>query len=289
MNLDEAKWINRGSFNLYGTDRIFRIQEGKGPHLLIIQGLSTSSSSWVSLVDGLKSHFRVLLPDLMGLGFSDRPKRYSYSLEDSVKQIVYLLKKNRISSFHILAHDFGINLSCLLIPKIKEELREAKLLSVSFIFDKNFFIPKPYHWDPKSPHWVKIPKYTPTKSKRIKLHKFSDGNLDFVNRIYPIGLSGVFQRIFNKDLIPKELAKLDTDKDYYFMFSPLNQLKIPISLFVTNPIQPQNEESIKKIKNLIPKAKVRRFSFHSESYLLEVNLPELTSFYLKIHQKFIKT
>lgn len=285
MILDEANWIRRGSFNLYGTDRIFKIQEGEGPHLLILQGLSTSSSCWTSLVDGLKSHFRVLLPDLIGMGFSDRPKRYSYSLEDSVRQIVYLLKKNRIRSFHILAHDFGIDLSCLLIQKIQEVYGELELLSACLVFDENFFFPKPYQWNPKSPQWVQIPKYTYLKSKGIQLKKFSSSYPELVKGTYPVALSEDFHRIFTKNMIPKGLAKLDTDKDYYLMFSPLSRCKVPVSLFVSNPIPPRNEVSIKKIKALIPKAQVSRFSFQSERFHLNLNLPELSWHYLKIHQK----
>lgn len=60
-------------------DRVAYHDVGDGPALLLIHGMAGSSSTWRELIPRLSRHYRVIAPDLLGHGESDKP-RGDYSL-----------------------------------------------------------------------------------------------------------------------------------------------------------------------------------------------------------------
>jgi pimeloyl-ACP methyl ester carboxylesterase len=60
-------------------DRIAYRDEGDGETLLLVHGMAGSSATWRELIPRLASQFRVVAPDLLGHGESDKP-RSDYSL-----------------------------------------------------------------------------------------------------------------------------------------------------------------------------------------------------------------
>jgi pimeloyl-ACP methyl ester carboxylesterase len=62
----------------FGRVRIHYREAGQGPPLLLVHGLMTTSYSWRYVVDELARDSRVIAPDLVGCGRSDKPDaRYS--------------------------------------------------------------------------------------------------------------------------------------------------------------------------------------------------------------------
>jgi pimeloyl-ACP methyl ester carboxylesterase len=53
---------------------------GSGPPLVLVHGLMTSSYSWRYVIEPLARHYRVLVPDLIGAGATDKPLDLVYSL-----------------------------------------------------------------------------------------------------------------------------------------------------------------------------------------------------------------
>ncbi len=60
-------------------DRVVYRTAGKGPMLLLVHGLAGSAETWKHVIPALARRFRVLAPDLLGQGQSDKP-RGEYSL-----------------------------------------------------------------------------------------------------------------------------------------------------------------------------------------------------------------
>lgn len=77
--------------------------------LLLIHGFPESSFSFHKVVHGLQDHFkRVVLLDLPGYGFSDKPDgEYSYSLVPQADAAMSIWQHLGISGGHILSHDMG--------------------------------------------------------------------------------------------------------------------------------------------------------------------------------------
>jgi pimeloyl-ACP methyl ester carboxylesterase len=55
---------------------------GKGPPLLLVHGLMTTSYSWRYMLEPLGRHFTLYVPDLPGTGRTDRPLGATYSVQN---------------------------------------------------------------------------------------------------------------------------------------------------------------------------------------------------------------
>lgn len=105
MTIEE--WHNRGEYFNYQSRRLFYREKGTGDALLLIHGFPTASWDWWQLFDPLAQHYRVLTFDMLGFGFSDKPKGHRYSIMEQADIVEYLLKSKGIDSVHIIAHDYG--------------------------------------------------------------------------------------------------------------------------------------------------------------------------------------
>ena len=59
----------------FGRHRVHLRELGEGPPLLLVHGLMTSSYSFRYVFEPLAKHYRVIAPDLVGTGRSDKPDR----------------------------------------------------------------------------------------------------------------------------------------------------------------------------------------------------------------------
>jgi len=62
----------------------------------LIHGFPTASWDWNKIWNALKKKYHLLAPDLIGFGFSDKPKKYNYSIMDQADLIEDFLKKKKI-------------------------------------------------------------------------------------------------------------------------------------------------------------------------------------------------
>jgi pimeloyl-ACP methyl ester carboxylesterase len=80
MNPDNSRWaLMKSRAITVDGDRIAYRAAGKGPVLLLVHGMAGSSLTWRYVMPALAKRFRVLAPDLLGQGQSDKP-RGEYSL-----------------------------------------------------------------------------------------------------------------------------------------------------------------------------------------------------------------
>ncbi|HSR54271.1 MAG TPA: alpha/beta hydrolase [Acidobacteriota bacterium] len=101
------QWRQLGREYRHRGHKIFYRSDGVGPLLLCIHGFPTASWDWHKLWDPLAADFRLLAPDLIGFGFSAKPKGYPYSIFDQADMIEGLLSELDIAEVEILAHDYG--------------------------------------------------------------------------------------------------------------------------------------------------------------------------------------
>jgi len=79
---------------------------GERPLLVLVHGFPTSSFDWHALWPLLSPRFRLLAPDLVGFGFSAKPKDHVYSIFEQADLIEALLA-DHAGEWHLLAHDYG--------------------------------------------------------------------------------------------------------------------------------------------------------------------------------------
>ncbi len=127
------QWMQRGNYFTYQEKRIFYICEGAGPVLLIIHGYPYSSYEWREILDKLSALNTVVILDLLGMGFSDKPKKHNYSFKEHSDIINSLLAYLNISETHILSHDLGVSVAQELIARDAEGSNGFIIKSSAFL------------------------------------------------------------------------------------------------------------------------------------------------------------
>lgn len=82
MDAELGRWLAAGGyFDYLGFDIFYRV-EGSGPPLLLIHGYPFNSFDWAQIWPTLTQRFTVIAPDMIGMGFSEKPVAYQYSVTD---------------------------------------------------------------------------------------------------------------------------------------------------------------------------------------------------------------
>jgi pimeloyl-ACP methyl ester carboxylesterase len=75
--------------------------------VLLIHGFPTASCDWAHQWEALCGRYRVAALDMIGFGFSAKPRRYDYSIQDQADLHEAYLAHLGVGRVHILAHDYG--------------------------------------------------------------------------------------------------------------------------------------------------------------------------------------
>ncbi|WP_349260721.1 alpha/beta hydrolase [Actinocrinis sp.] len=90
---------------IHGHKHAFRMA-GNGPAVLLIHGIGDSSETWAPIVPGLARNHRVIVPDLLGHGESDKP-RGDYSIGGYANGMRDLLSVLGIDRVTLVGHSLG--------------------------------------------------------------------------------------------------------------------------------------------------------------------------------------
>jgi pimeloyl-ACP methyl ester carboxylesterase len=126
-------WRSRGELFDYLGFEIFYRREGSGPTLLLVHGYPFSSFDWHDIWPTLTEHFTVVAPDMLGMGFSAKPREYEYSVPDHADMHEALLADLGVSECHILAHDIGDSVVQEMLARHEARAQDERPYSVSSI------------------------------------------------------------------------------------------------------------------------------------------------------------
>ncbi len=108
---DDENWRTLYPFESHWLDldsvRYHYLDEGQGEPLLLVHGNPTWSFYWRELVQALRGRYRLIVPDHIGCGLSDKPQRYEYRLARHVDNLRRLIDHLRLDRLTLLAHDWG--------------------------------------------------------------------------------------------------------------------------------------------------------------------------------------
>ena len=107
MDAELERWKAAGRYFDYLGFEVFYRNEGSGPPLLLIHGYPFNTWDWAPIWPTLTERFTVIAPDMLGMGFSDKPGAYEYSVPDHADMHEALLAHLGVTACHILAHDIG--------------------------------------------------------------------------------------------------------------------------------------------------------------------------------------
>ncbi|MHC2067551.1 alpha/beta fold hydrolase [Bremerella sp. T1] len=107
---------------------------GSGPPMLLLHGIPTWSFLFHEMIDDLAKQYRVIAPDMIGYGFSDRRDCFDRSIEVQANMVEQLLKHLEISYAHFVAHDIGGGVAMIVADRSPEIVR-SMVLSNSVAYD----------------------------------------------------------------------------------------------------------------------------------------------------------
>ncbi|MFT3900784.1 MAG: alpha/beta hydrolase [Gordonia sp. (in: high G+C Gram-positive bacteria)] len=90
---------------IHGYRRAYRIA-GSGPPIVLVHGIGDNSSTWDPIITRLAEHYTVIAPDLLGHGFSDKP-RADYSVAafaNGLRDLLWVLGHERVT---LVGHSLG--------------------------------------------------------------------------------------------------------------------------------------------------------------------------------------
>lgn len=90
-----------------GEHRLHYVDEGDGEPLVLLHGNPTWSFYWRELIGGLRDRWRVIAPDHMGCGLSEKPQRYPYTLSTHIENVSKLIDHLGLGEINLGVHDWG--------------------------------------------------------------------------------------------------------------------------------------------------------------------------------------
>ncbi|MFO8048805.1 MAG: alpha/beta fold hydrolase [Desulfosudaceae bacterium] len=105
----ESNYMTVNGFNYHYLD------EGRGEPVLMVHGNPTWSFYYRSLIQRLAPGYRVLCPDHIGCGLSERPSAdaYGYRLENQVADLTAFIQQLKIDRpLTLIVHDWGGFIGC---------------------------------------------------------------------------------------------------------------------------------------------------------------------------------
>jgi pimeloyl-ACP methyl ester carboxylesterase len=124
-SLPLTAWRKNGKVTAYRGHSIFYQTGGAGAALLCVHGFPTASWDWHALWPELSARFRVIAPDMIGFGYSDKPVEYAYSILDQATLHEELLRTLDVRRVHVLAHDYGDTVAQELLARHEERARRG--------------------------------------------------------------------------------------------------------------------------------------------------------------------
>ena len=122
-----SNWHESGQYFTYQNHRIFYQYHGNSnlPCLLLIHGYPSASWDWHLQWSQLSKHFQLITLDMLGFGFSAKPRHANYSIHLQADIISALLRQLNITCVHVLSHDYGDTVAQELLARSYHQEKQA--------------------------------------------------------------------------------------------------------------------------------------------------------------------
>lgn len=104
---------------------------GEGPPVLLIHGSGPGVTGWANwrlTIPALATRFRVLAPDMVGFGYTERPADNRYNMENWVTHIIGFMDALGIERAHVVGNSFGGGLALALAIRAPQRVGKLVLM-----------------------------------------------------------------------------------------------------------------------------------------------------------------
>jgi len=130
----KSHFLNLNGHNYHYVD------EGRGEVVLMLHGNPTWSFYYRNLIKDLSQTHRVIVPDHMGCGFSDKPEDYPYHLESHIQNLVKLIHFLDLKKMIVVVHDWGGAIGFGMMTRYPQLIDKIIILNTAAFLSQN--IPK---------------------------------------------------------------------------------------------------------------------------------------------------
>ena len=141
---EDLKWLQLEKE--WGLSKFPVVIGGEGPPLLCLHGFDSCFLEFRRVYPLLKNKFKLIIPDLLGFGFSPRISGINYNSENIITNLTDLIHKLDINEkINIIGASMGGSVAFSLTRKIQENIDKMILLSPAGLFAKPKKIPTPFN------------------------------------------------------------------------------------------------------------------------------------------------
>jgi pimeloyl-ACP methyl ester carboxylesterase len=141
--------------------RMRYLRAGSGPAVILLHGLLGYAFSWRYAMPALAPHFTVYAPDMLGAGFSDRPRGIDHSMRGTARRVLQFADRLGLQSFDLLGTSRGGAVAmCAAAECVTDATRPGRLRRLILVCPVN----------PYSPHgtWLAPFAGTPLGSAMVR-------------------------------------------------------------------------------------------------------------------------
>jgi pimeloyl-ACP methyl ester carboxylesterase len=113
-----------------GDRQVAYVEEGSGEPLVLLHGCPFHSYEWREVIPTLAERYRVIAPDLLGLGDTPVSLADDYGLRWDAEMVCDLLDALGLESAHFVGHDHGGATCLLLMGRAPERMRSVVLTNI---------------------------------------------------------------------------------------------------------------------------------------------------------------
>ena len=119
-----------------GGPRMHFVDQGTGPAVVMLHGNPTWSFYYRELITALSGSHRVIAPDHVGCGLSDKPRRYPYTLARHIDNLERLLDDLGLDDLTLAVHDWGGAIGFGLAARRPERVRRFIVFNTAAFFGR---------------------------------------------------------------------------------------------------------------------------------------------------------
>jgi haloalkane dehalogenase len=102
--------------------------------VLMLHGNPTWSFYYRDVVRTLSPKMRCVVPDHIGMGLSDKPENYDYSLQRRIEDVEALVRSLGLKRVHLIVHDWGGAIGCGFAVRNPEMIDRIVILNTAAFF-----------------------------------------------------------------------------------------------------------------------------------------------------------
>lgn len=112
-----------------GDHFVSYVDQGSGEPVILIHGIPTWGYLWHGIIPGLAESHRVLAPDLLGFGYSDKGDNFDRSIGRQAEMIDAWLEALGIERTDVVAHDIGGGVALRLATLFPRRVRRLGVMN----------------------------------------------------------------------------------------------------------------------------------------------------------------